>query len=142
MFQIYVVSVVGAFRKGKSFLLNVCLRYLKHKTSRLSSDADWLHSEQKLSGFVSAGGYEQATSGIHIWPEIFLLPAKDGEEVAVLLVEYEGIDDPGAAPEQAHFLLARPSHVFRYGSFRLRPLTAVTSMKTCLCPSPQTQQKA
>lgn len=33
--QIVVISIVGAFRKGKSYFLNYCLRFLYANVSRL-----------------------------------------------------------------------------------------------------------
>lgn len=85
-----VVSVAGAFRKGKSFLLDFFLRYL----SRSGRD-DWLGSEEEpLTGFHWKGGSERDTTGILMWSEPFLLKKKGStEEVAVLLMDTQGAFD-------------------------------------------------
>ncbi|KAF8773035.1 Atlastin like protein [Argiope bruennichi] len=89
--KIVVVSVAGAFRKGKSFLLNFMLRYLESQGS-----PDWLGDEkQPLKGFSWRGGSERDTTGILIWNKVFPLTLPSGEE---LFTEYgrlamEGSDD-------------------------------------------------
>ena len=46
--KVSVISVVGAFRTGKSFLLNFFLRYLRHKNGDASVDVD-LFSEEWMT---------------------------------------------------------------------------------------------
>ena len=59
-----VVSVAGAFRKGKSFLLNFMLRYLKNNGEERD---DWMGAEDKpLEGFHWRGGADGDTHGILI----------------------------------------------------------------------------
>lgn len=54
--KVSVLSVVGAFRTGKSFLLSLFLRYLRHtaghKDEASSTDTSWLTSE---GDFLSEG---------------------------------------------------------------------------------------
>lgn len=51
------MSVVGAFRKGKSFLLNFFLEYLyilqysQKEFHRAGAEMEWLHEETILEGF-------------------------------------------------------------------------------------------
>jgi hypothetical protein len=51
------MSVAGAFRKGKSFLLNFFLEYLyilqysQKEFHRANNDLEWLHDETLLEGF-------------------------------------------------------------------------------------------
>jgi len=86
---ICIISVAGAFRKGKSFLLNFMLRYLKSGGSD-----DWLGPEgSDLDGFHWRGGMERDTTGILMWDEIFLVETPSGREVAVALVDTQGSFD-------------------------------------------------
>lgn len=100
---IVVVSVAGAFRKGKSFLLDFFLRYM-HAHYRVAGSLkepdpdkkdDWMGPEDEpLEGFSWRGGSERDTTGILVWSEVFLakLPGNK-EEVAVLLVDTQGAFD-------------------------------------------------
>ncbi|KAG7260002.1 hypothetical protein CRUP_020749, partial [Coryphaenoides rupestris] len=76
--HVVVLSVAGAFRKGKSFLLDFMLRYMYRR-----SDENWLgYDEEPLTGFSWRGGSEPETTGIQIW-----------SEVAVLLMDTQGAFD-------------------------------------------------
>ncbi|CAG7730627.1 unnamed protein product [Allacma fusca] len=84
-----VVSVAGAFRKGKSFILDFFLRYLK-----CGGKGDWLGSDDvPLEGFTWRGGAERDTTGILFWSEVFKVITPSGEEIAVLLVDTQGAFD-------------------------------------------------
>lgn len=88
--KVVVVSIAGAFRKGKSFFLDFCLRYLHAKGS-----SNWLGGdEEPLIGFPWKGGADKYTTGIVMWSEPFIvyLPAL-AEEVAVLLMDTQGVFD-------------------------------------------------
>lgn len=86
---VVVVSVAGAFRKGKSFLLDFFLRYLNEEGS-----SDWLgDDESPLEGFTWRGGSERETTGILLWSEPFLCKLKNGTEVAVFLMDTQGAFD-------------------------------------------------
>ncbi|XP_042318791.1 atlastin-2 isoform X2 [Sceloporus undulatus] len=87
--NIVVVSVAGAFRKGKSFLLDFMLRYMYNKES-----AAWIGgSNEPLTGFTWRGGCERETTGIQVWSEVFIIPKPDGTKVAVLLMDTQGAFD-------------------------------------------------
>uniref|UniRef100_A0A8C1U7V4 Atlastin 3 n=1 Tax=Cyprinus carpio TaxID=7962 RepID=A0A8C1U7V4_CYPCA len=87
--DVVVVSVAGAFRKGKSFLLDFMLRYMYRKPGQ-----DWLGQENEpLTGFSWRGGSEPETTGIQLWSEVFIVPKEDGSEVAVLLMDTQGAFD-------------------------------------------------
>ncbi|CAJ0956295.1 unnamed protein product [Ranitomeya imitator] len=87
--EVVAVSVAGAFRKGKSFLMDFMLRYM-YKTEPV----DWLGDyNAPLSGFSWRGGSERETTGIQIWSEIFLVDKPDGKKVAVLLMDTQGTFD-------------------------------------------------
>ncbi|CAN0406472.1 unnamed protein product [Lampetra planeri] len=88
--EVVVVSVAGAFRKGKSFLLDFLLRYMY----RQSMGGSWLGGEaEPLTGFSWRGGSERETTGIQVWNEVFLVDKPDGSQVAVLLMDTQGTFD-------------------------------------------------
>ncbi|XP_069036480.1 atlastin-3 [Lepisosteus oculatus] len=88
--DVAVVSVAGAFRKGKSFLLDFMLRYMKRKDEA----GDWLGSDtEPLTGFSWRGGSDPETTGIQIWSEVFVVEKPNGKEVAVLLMDTQGAFD-------------------------------------------------
>ncbi|PAA74403.1 hypothetical protein BOX15_Mlig009339g1 [Macrostomum lignano] len=90
--KVVLISVAGAFRKGKSFLLNFFLRYLR-ALSR-GDTRDWIRSEDQLDdGFHWRAGSERDTTGILIWSEPFFIRKPDGQEVAVLLMDTQGAFD-------------------------------------------------
>uniref|UniRef100_A0A3P8SJ76 Atlastin 3 n=1 Tax=Amphiprion percula TaxID=161767 RepID=A0A3P8SJ76_AMPPE len=87
--HVVVLSVAGAFRKGKSFLLDFMIRYMYRK-----SDENWLGDDNEpLTGFSWRGGSEPETTGIQIWSEVFLVQKSDGTEVAVVLMDTQGAFD-------------------------------------------------
>ncbi|XP_002730796.1 atlastin-2-like [Saccoglossus kowalevskii] len=89
--KVVVLSVAGAFRKGKSFLLDFILRYL-HRGGQNGND--WLGNDDEiLAGFPWRGGSERDTTGILIWSEVFVCPGPDGQEVAVILMDTQGAFD-------------------------------------------------
>ncbi|XP_028420967.1 atlastin-2 isoform X2 [Perca flavescens] len=86
--HVVVVSVAGAFRKGKSFLLDFMLRYM-HRQS-----GSWVGSDDEpLTGFSWRGGCERETTGILAWSEVFVVEKPDGCKVAVLLMDTQGAFD-------------------------------------------------
>ncbi|RXN24778.1 atlastin-2-like isoform X1 [Labeo rohita] len=87
--NVVVVSVAGAFRKGKSFLLDFMLRYMHNQSS-----ASWMGGDDEpLTGFSWRGGCERETTGIQAWSEVFVVEKEDGTKVAVLLVDTQGAFD-------------------------------------------------
>ncbi|XP_064623844.1 atlastin-2-like isoform X2 [Lineus longissimus] len=87
--NVVVVSVAGAFRKGKSFLLDFFLRYLS-----ALDDPNWLgDSNSPLEGFSWRGGSERDTTGILMWSEPFVVKAASGDELVVLLMDTQGAFD-------------------------------------------------
>jgi len=85
-----LVPVAGAFRKGKSFLLNFMLRYLDAGGSE-----NWLKDTESdaLEGFHWCGGSQRDTTGILIWSKVFTLTTESGQEVAVVLMDTQGAFD-------------------------------------------------
>ncbi|XP_075222498.1 atlastin GTPase isoform X1 [Lycorma delicatula] len=95
--NVVIVSVAGAFRKGKSFVLDFFLRYMKATYSpdeTSNSNVDWIGAEDApLTGFSWRGGSERDTTGILMWSEVFLTTLKNGEKVAVILLDTQGTFD-------------------------------------------------
>ena len=86
---VVVVSVAGAFRKGKSFLLNFIVRYLSSENKN-----DWLGADDEpLEGFSWKNGSDRDTTGILLWSEIFKVEKEDGKKVAVMLMDTQGAFD-------------------------------------------------
>ncbi|KAH6923438.1 hypothetical protein HPB50_001077 [Hyalomma asiaticum] len=86
---VVVVSIAGAYRKGKSFLLNFFLRYMRKRCQD-----DWMGDQSApLKGFSWRGGSKRDTTGILLWDEVFLVPTSDGQEAAVLLMDTQGTFD-------------------------------------------------
>ncbi|KAF6726574.1 Atlastin-3 [Oryzias melastigma] len=87
--HVVVLSVAGAFRKGKSFLLDFMIRYMHRK-----EDKNWLgRDDEPLTGFSWRGGSEPETTGIQLWSEVFVVQKSDGSEVAVVLMDTQGAFD-------------------------------------------------
>ncbi|KAM9377610.1 atlastin-3-like isoform 3-T3 [Pholidichthys leucotaenia] len=87
--HVVVLSVAGAFRKGKSFLLDFMIRYLYRR-----GDENWLgKDDEPLTGFSWRGGSEPETTGIQLWSEVFPVRKSDGTEVAVVLMDTQGAFD-------------------------------------------------
>lgn len=119
--KVCVVSVVGAFRTGKSFLLSWFLRYLEAHcvrsegggpTAGMGSYGSDVHAESEVVGggkqwfervqtlnqhdgsFDWRGGKERNTTGMWMWSDPYFLPRPSkGDEVAVLLVDTQGMFD-------------------------------------------------
>ncbi|CAN8022291.1 unnamed protein product [Ixodes persulcatus] len=88
--HVVVVSVAGAFRKGKSFLLDFFLRYMRN----LDNPNDWVGDpDAPLQGFSWRGGCERDTTGILIWDEVFQVTTSDGQQLAVLFMDTQGAFD-------------------------------------------------
>jgi len=88
-----VVSVAGAFRRGKSFLLDFFLRYLSRE-----GDDNWMGDESEddskpLEGFHWRGGSERDTTGILIWSEVFTAHTRKGKKVAIVIMDTQGAFD-------------------------------------------------
>lgn len=86
---VMVVSVAGVFRKGKSFLLNFFVRYMRNR-----SKADWMVDDNvPLQEFKWSGGAATATKGIWIWDEVFVVTTTGGKKVAVIFLDTQGTFD-------------------------------------------------
>mmetsp|Transcript_38518 Transcript_38518/g.49085 ORF Transcript_38518/g.49085 Transcript_38518/m.49085 type:complete len:622 (+) Transcript_38518:85-1950(+) len=125
--KVSVVSVVGAFRTGKSFLLTFMLRFLRHALGEDDEEVseEWMVAEGEImeegnfnlvnardaaitieqvkqdipkfsrtvSSFGWKGGHQRQTTGIWMWSEPFFRTIANGEKVAILLVDTQGMFD-------------------------------------------------
>jgi atlastin len=94
--KVCVVAVAGAFRKGKSFLLNFFLRYLNsynNTNKRNDEQYDWMGNEEEpLTGFNWQSGTQRDTTGIWMWSEPFLFNQAN-EKIACILMDTQGAFD-------------------------------------------------
>lgn len=89
---VVVVSIAGALRQGKSFLLNFYLQYLNAQYKR--NDACQFLDENLRKCFSWRGGCDTPdTIGILIWSEIFTHDYDNGEKVAIILMDTQGSFD-------------------------------------------------
>ncbi|KAE9555669.1 hypothetical protein FO519_001140 [Halicephalobus sp. NKZ332] len=93
------VFFTGAFRKGKSFLLNFFLEYLYALQNSQQNDIqlDWLGDDVQLQGFHWRSGAKRDTTGIWLWGEPIMIEAASGEKYAVILMDTQGTFDGTSA---------------------------------------------
>lgn len=100
--HVCVLAVAGAFRKGKSFLLDFLLRYMN-----LQHEDVWLRDEDKpLTGFKWRQGSKRETTGVLIWSEPFLVKRSSGEEIAVVLMDTQGTFDTQSSMKDSTVVFA------------------------------------
>lgn len=91
--EVSIVSIAGAFRKGKSFILNFLLHFLNADKIQ-QENGDWVNSlDDNFTGFEWKNGIKPHTSGILIWSEIFYHTFEDGRRIAIILMDTQGIFD-------------------------------------------------
>jgi len=97
-----IISIIGAFRTGKSFILNVILKFLVDNSNKdldTINVNDWIKHVNFIpgnnydEGFKWCNGSDSQTMGIWIWnkPIIFKHPSKG--EIAILLLDTQGLFD-------------------------------------------------
>ncbi|CAH1977349.1 unnamed protein product [Acanthoscelides obtectus] len=103
---VVVVSVAGAFRHGKSFLLDFFLRYMNAKILKQNT-SEWIGAEEApLEGFSWKGGSERDTTGILMWSEVFTAELNTGEKVAVILLDTQGTWDSKSTVKECATIFA------------------------------------
>lgn len=105
---VQIVSIAGAFRKGKSFILGFFLRYLETQQlqSNFTMEFEWLSENDKIQGFQWRGGSDRVTTGIQIWSKPFVCENKFGEKIAVLLMDTQGVFDNESTVEDCASIFA------------------------------------
>ncbi|XP_070501427.1 atlastin-1-like [Chironomus tepperi] len=104
--KVVILSLIGAFRGGKSFFLDYCLRFLyahfpsinnrsKSSQSYFRKDDNWMgKSNEPLKGFSWRCGTERETIGIDIWSDVFLHTMdRTGEKIAIIVMDTQGLFD-------------------------------------------------
>uniref|UniRef100_A0A915DRG8 GB1/RHD3-type G domain-containing protein n=1 Tax=Ditylenchus dipsaci TaxID=166011 RepID=A0A915DRG8_9BILA len=105
--MVVIISIAGAYRKGKSFLLNFFLRYLRCKYSMdKETPSDWLAISDVVDGFSWRGGSERDTTGILIWSQPFIVKDKKGDDVVVLLMDTQGAFDSATTIKECTTIFA------------------------------------
>lgn len=100
--HVAVISLAGDFRKGKSFMLSFFLRFLYNLGSPV-----WLGSpSEPLRGFKWRGGCDRHTTGILIWSEVFLVKTPEHGELAVLLMDTQGMHDDQSTVKESAVIFA------------------------------------
>ncbi|KAL7015610.1 hypothetical protein ACKWTF_016545 [Chironomus riparius] len=100
--KIVAFSIIGAYRKGKSFFLDYCLRFLygnfksiNYTNNPVESSDNWPGLEDEpLTGFSWRSGTTRDTTGIVMWNDIFLHTIEEsGEELAIAVIDTQGLFD-------------------------------------------------
>ncbi|XP_070508821.1 atlastin-like [Chironomus tepperi] len=100
--KIVVFSIIGAYRKGKSFFLDYCLRFLyanyssiNHPNNSTSNPKNWMGDKSDpLQGFSWRSGSARDTTGIIIWNDVFLHTiAETDEKIAIVVIDTQGLFD-------------------------------------------------
>jgi actin-like ATPase involved in cell morphogenesis len=95
---IYLLSIAGASRQGKSFLMNVILHYLEELEKGAAGgggvDAwDSIASLHSVDGFHIENRNVRDTIGIWMWSKPFVFKQSSGQEIAILLMDTQGVFD-------------------------------------------------
>ncbi|KAG5673110.1 hypothetical protein PVAND_003184 [Polypedilum vanderplanki] len=106
--EVVIVSIAGALRKGKSFLLNYMLRFLYANYRSLANPTkvinetnatNWLGDENEpLTGFSWKSSTKRETTGILFWSDVFLYDSPMGERIAIYLMDTQGLFDHLSTP--------------------------------------------
>ncbi|XP_040270767.1 RING finger protein 112-like isoform X5 [Bufo bufo] len=89
-YPVYVISVIGERRTGKSFLMNYLIKALQSQETAKKFDLG--AEDEILNGFTWKPGPDKVTLGIWIWSKPFILE-RNGQKVAVFLLDTEGSMD-------------------------------------------------
>jgi len=93
------ISVVGPFRTGKSFLLNLMSRYFAAEDKN-----SWLGEENEpvdLKEFSFKSGPSRETTGMYVSRRIHVVRNVDGEEVGIVLADTQGLFDSLTTQKEA-----------------------------------------
>ena len=126
--KITIVSIMGAYRTGKSFMLDMLMRYLTHQEGMElrqfeipegfqiggeddGARPDWLEAGKEIiggvgnagddkNGFRWRAGMDKCTEGIWIWSKPFMRTVR-GKKVALLMMDTQGAWDSRMTKEQS-----------------------------------------
>lgn len=89
--NVAVLMINGAYRTGKSFILNFIINYL-NKNNKWESGYK-IDKDEFMSGFKWSRGSKRETTGIWMWSKPFTFTNKNGNEMAILIFDTQGIFD-------------------------------------------------
>ncbi|XP_076810072.1 atlastin-3-like [Clavelina lepadiformis] len=122
-YPVAIYSVAGPFRTGKSFLLNLFVRYLERRETTKSvppplepNDKEPLAGPFKFQGGVSEG----CTEGIWITKEPFIISTKTKKKVALFLMDTQGAFDQKSSIKEGSILFALSLLLSSYQFFNLK----------------------
>ncbi|CAK8681927.1 unnamed protein product [Clavelina lepadiformis] len=128
-YPVAIYSVAGPFRTGKSFLLNLFVRYLQRRETIESvpqsldpNDKKPLTGPFKFQGGVSEG----CTEGIWITKEPFIISTKTKKKVALFLMDTQGAFDHKSSIKESSILFALSLLLSSYQFFNLK--TSIDSL--------------
>ncbi|XP_069841102.1 RING finger protein 112-like [Dendropsophus ebraccatus] len=110
-----LISVIGEKRCGKSFLMNYIVRALYNQERGMAILGD---QNERLTGFQWQNGDDVVTEGIWIWDRPFILE-RNGEKMAVFVLDTEGSLDLELNPETSHKLSALSMFLSSYQIFNI-----------------------
>ncbi|XP_035704217.1 uncharacterized protein LOC110845285 isoform X2 [Folsomia candida] len=90
---ICLISIAGASRQGKSFLLTVVLNALECLSRGQTDYWEDLDRLNGLSGFHFKNGTERDTVGLWLWSKPFIITKSDNTKIAVMLMDTQGVFD-------------------------------------------------
>lgn len=94
--EIVPISIFGAFKTGKSFLLGFFLRYLRAHYVKHDIKNWWADSDEAKNSFKWSNDASKSTTvGIDMWSEVFFHETNEGEKLAIVLMDTQGIHDLG-----------------------------------------------
>ncbi|KAL7015609.1 hypothetical protein ACKWTF_016544 [Chironomus riparius] len=106
--EVAIFAIVGSYRRGKSFFMDYCLRFMyanyrsiNFLNNPLQYKDNWIgDAEEPLKGFSWRSGSSRDTTGISFWSDVFLYDSPNGDPLAVLLVDTQGLFDPETSTEE------------------------------------------
>nr|CAB3224308.1 atlastin-2 [Phallusia mammillata] len=104
-----IYSISGAFRKGKSFLLNLFIKYLEKLEAGNGQEVghNWMDAKNNaLGGFSWRGGMEPNTQGILIYSKPFVIKNLKGRKTAVFLMDTQGLFDSDSSMTKCSSIFA------------------------------------
>ncbi|XP_076805691.1 atlastin-2-like isoform X2 [Clavelina lepadiformis] len=87
---VMIVSIAGAMREGKSFLLSLLILYLE---SGMSPDWTTKGDQPLKRHFRWTTGFDRETLGIYMWSKPYVVSKSDKSKVAILLMDTQGAFD-------------------------------------------------
>jgi len=126
--KIVVFSIIGAFRRGKSFFLDYCLRFMyanypsiNNLNNQISENSSWIGPEDEpLIGFSWRSGTQRDTTGIIMWSDVFLHTRETtGEKIAIILMDTQGLFDTKSSPADNSRIFALGTLISSFQIFNL-----------------------